>query len=697
MSESTTSIGNHRKLQQSLVSSLRDIRHLATSLNSSPQTITPLQEMQQRLEEDVFRIAIVGEFKRGKSTLINALLGQEILPSDVLPCSATLNRVTYGLQPKVELRFKAKAEEDEGTVEHIEIDQLSAYVTKLTPESEKRASDIEEAIVYFPTKYCRDKADIIDTPGLNDDSAMTNVTLKVLPEVDACVLVILAQSPFSAYEADFLKQMLTHDLGRVLFVVNRMDEIRRPRDRKRIVDLVRSRITKAIEDRVAELHERDSDDYVQALQDIGAPKIFAISGGLALDAKLEDDAELLKESGFPVFEASLERFLTVERGLVRLTMAANVIQKATIDLERQLSITLGSLRMEEEHFQSSIEKTHKQLETLQGKLNVLIDGYSKSKKTLTEQVHQRIDRAEPLLLENIVDSIANFEVTAEEITDEKDEVLKRLQKIVEHQFKINGEKLSFLLGKDIQEGLGKDLDDLQTVSAEAQQIFINIQNSFTVDDSSLDGEVIVGTLALASRVNPFTTLVSGAFSGYKMAGFKGAAVGGLSGAAAGYGTLLAGAQLVSMLAMPVTLPVYICVWAATAFGAWYGGKWATSFFFGQNIINEFKEESTKNLMTTLKQAMPAYMDQIKKHTIEHIDELYQNLINSIEQNLGASITQTSQVLRDLQNQRLSEGLNRDQQIDENQRFLRQVHTIQQEVDHIQDILGTLRDNNEESV
>ena len=129
MSESTTSIGNHRKLQQYLVSSLQDIRHLATSLNSSPQTITPLQEMQQRLEEDVFRIAIVGEFKRGKSTLINALLGQEILPSDVLPCSANLNRVTYGLQPKVELRFKAKAEEDEGTVEHIEIDQLSAYVT----------------------------------------------------------------------------------------------------------------------------------------------------------------------------------------------------------------------------------------------------------------------------------------------------------------------------------------------------------------------------------------------------------------------------------------------------------------------------------------------------------------------------------------------------------------------------------------
>ena len=182
-----------------------------------------------------------------------------------------------------------------------------------------------------------------------------------------------------------------------------------------------------------------------------------------------------------------------------------------------------------------------------------------------------------------------------------------------------------------------------------------------------------------------------------MAGFKGAAVGGLSGAAAGYGTLLAGAQLVSMLAMPVTLPVYICVWAATAFGAWYGGKWATSFFFGQNVIDEFKEESTKNLMTTLKQAMPAYMEQIKQHTIEHIDGLYQNLVNSIEQNLGASITQTSQVLRDLQNQRLSEGLNREQQIDENQRSLRRVHTIQQEVDQVQEILGTLRDNNEESV
>ena len=136
------------------------------------------------------------------------MLGQDVLPADVLPATATLNRVTYSEEPYVQVEYK------DGRSERVDIDQLENYVTKLTMESEEVAETVKEATVYYETDFCRNNVDIIDTPGLNDDEQMTNVTLSILPQIDAAVFVISANSPFSQFEKDFLeKKMLTSILA----------------------------------------------------------------------------------------------------------------------------------------------------------------------------------------------------------------------------------------------------------------------------------------------------------------------------------------------------------------------------------------------------------------------------------------------------------------------------------------------------
>jgi ribosome biogenesis GTPase A len=105
MSPPTHDLEAHRRLATSATQELRAISRAASRLGE-PELSQRCDELVERAESEVFRIAVVGEFKRGKSTLINALLGQEVLPSDVLPCSATLNRVVYGLQPLVRLRLR---------------------------------------------------------------------------------------------------------------------------------------------------------------------------------------------------------------------------------------------------------------------------------------------------------------------------------------------------------------------------------------------------------------------------------------------------------------------------------------------------------------------------------------------------------------------------------------------------------------
>jgi len=312
---SLTSLIDQKQVVITLITDLERLRTISKKLKLDG-SVELIDDVIDRVKKQAFSVAIVGEFKRGKSTLINAFLGSEILPSDILPCSATLNRVTHGLKPQLKIRFK------DGREEELEIDRLKEYVTKLTPESEETATTIEEATVYYPIRH--DNVDIIDTPGLNDDISMTAVTLSVLPRVEAAVMVMMAPAVFSAYERDFLEnKLLTNDLGRVIFVVNAIDRCTKPGDKERLLKNAENRLQKYILSRAEEQFGKDSEDYKVYIKKIGKPKVFGISAEQALAAKLNADEEALVQSGFAEFQTALEEFLTTGQGAVRLQVAVN--------------------------------------------------------------------------------------------------------------------------------------------------------------------------------------------------------------------------------------------------------------------------------------------------------------------------------------------------------------------------------------
>ena len=200
MEQQTYDFGSYASFRDTvneLIDSLEQLREYASSLQLD-NTAKSIGDVIAKNAGEHFEVAIVGEFKRGKSTLINAILGQEVLPADVLPATATLNRVTYSKDPYVVVEYK------DGSSEKVDINHLADYVTKLSFESEKKAETVKEATVYYDTDFCKNHVDIIDTPGLNDDEQMTNVTMSILPEIDAAVFVISATSPFSQCEKEFL-------------------------------------------------------------------------------------------------------------------------------------------------------------------------------------------------------------------------------------------------------------------------------------------------------------------------------------------------------------------------------------------------------------------------------------------------------------------------------------------------------------
>ncbi len=202
-------------MTQRSLDSFKSWRHLTFQASSDVQQLADIarrfeaaglvdeaDSLLGRFMERRFTLAVLGEFKRGKSTFINALLGAEVLPSDILPTTATVNRVTFGLRPSVELHFHDEERPPEG----IPVDELSATVTKLTEDAGAVAATIREAVVSWPIRFCRNDVDLLDTPGLGDEEAMSRVTREILPDVDAALFVVMANSPFSETAAPFLDE-----------------------------------------------------------------------------------------------------------------------------------------------------------------------------------------------------------------------------------------------------------------------------------------------------------------------------------------------------------------------------------------------------------------------------------------------------------------------------------------------------------
>jgi ribosome biogenesis GTPase A len=138
-------------------------------------------ELTNKLAGDRFYLTVVGQFSRGKSTLMNAILGKEYLPSGFVPTTSAITAVSYGSREKVVLRRS-----DTNLTSEIELRDLADFVTeRINPGNRER---IEMAEVQVPVEILQRGFFLVDTPGLG--SAVrenTATTLNFLPSADAIV------------------------------------------------------------------------------------------------------------------------------------------------------------------------------------------------------------------------------------------------------------------------------------------------------------------------------------------------------------------------------------------------------------------------------------------------------------------------------------------------------------------------------
>lgn len=293
------------------------------------------KEVRDKLSRDKFNLVVLGEFKRGKTTLLNALMGTELLPTAVVPLTSVVTVIQYGDNLKLRVVFLS------GDCKEINLTDISEYVTEEgNPGNEKNVKLVE---LEYPSPYLKEGVLLIDTPGVGSIyQNNTDMTYNFLPSMDAAIFMLSSDQPISQSECSFLKEIKQYS-AKTFFILNKIDYLEEE-DRQKALDFTR----KVLEEKAG---------FENA-------NIIPLSAKTALEGKLKNDAEKLSQSNLPEFTKTLERFLMNEKGAAALTAACSKGISAASELLLGLDLEKKSLAMPVEELRSKVDLFEKMVEDL---------------------------------------------------------------------------------------------------------------------------------------------------------------------------------------------------------------------------------------------------------------------------------------------------------------------------------------------
>jgi predicted GTPase len=187
---------------------------LAQELGAEP-VAKEARELAARVSEGRFYVACVGQFKRGKSTLLNALVGYEVVPTGFVPVTAVPTVIRFGDELHARVRMR------DGSWRDVAMPDLKEYVTEeLNPENKKA---VDAAEVFVPSPLLSLGMCFVDTPGLGSVfTGNTATTQAFIPHIDAALVVVGADPPIAGEEL-VLVETVGKQVQDLILVVNKAD------------------------------------------------------------------------------------------------------------------------------------------------------------------------------------------------------------------------------------------------------------------------------------------------------------------------------------------------------------------------------------------------------------------------------------------------------------------------------------------
>ncbi len=476
------------RLMGELVNPLGKLCELGLSVDAQV-----LLDLKQKLENDNFKVLVIGEFKNGKSTFINSLMGEKVLPAYSTPCTAVINEVKYGKEKRAMLYFKNPLPEEMSTdiqaraIQHIkkyegrevppiEVDvaELENYVAIPDP-SKDQADSIQElpyskVILEYPINVCHDGIEIIDSPGLNENGTRTKVTEEYLNSADAIIFVFRCPKIAGKSEVDYIQDQI-HPRGYrdIFFVCNAINQVPEE-ERERLIKFGNKKL--------------------EGLTDLGIDGIFYVDALGALKAKKNHNDEILSTTGMPEFEAALSEYLRNNKGKAKLMQIITPCVSFMDKLENeQIASYVASLDQDVEKLKVKIKDAMPYLQLAEQKKQTVQMKISNEMRNLEEEIADLMNQQYDKIIRGIPEAVDKMDIEnhmtvnpfkqKEKKTALENEVIGKLDQYVQKQ-------MGAWIQSELNPHLDAFIDKLQRELGEDIDIFYRNLDEFRYDVSGIE-------------------------------------------------------------------------------------------------------------------------------------------------------------------------------------------------------------------
>jgi len=290
-----------------------------------------VEELRRRLEADVFRVLVVGEANRGKSTLVNALLGRSVLPTGVVPLTALPSALVHGDVDEVEVSYA------DGRVEVGGLDGLAVVTEDGNPHNR---CGVAAVTVRVAAPLLATGLELVDTPGTGSVyEHNTAAAVTALGAMDAAILVLSADPPISAAELALLGRLRAGAVA-LFCVLNKVDYLS-----------------------AEEVAQARTFTEREVAAELGHPvPVWPVSARHGLDARQRGDETGAAASGLAAFQAAFTGYLTACRDADLLRSVAGRAGRLADAMAEEADATLAALAVSAEDLQRRVAAFSDQLE-----------------------------------------------------------------------------------------------------------------------------------------------------------------------------------------------------------------------------------------------------------------------------------------------------------------------------------------------
>ncbi len=373
-------------------------------IQQKPNILEKLKELRNDIQNDFYTVVVLGEFKRGKSTFVNALLGTSLLPMDILPETATINAIMYRDTPTVQVVLQdGSIEKGEPTAEYLK--RFSAR------QDGNEAEKVRYIKIGYPSELLKNRVILVDTPGVSDlDEQRCDVTYEFIPKANAVIFLLDANSPLKKTEKDFIEErLLPQNISNILFLLNKYDSVDEEEDEE-LIEETTARLSNAFQREIP---------------------VYPVSARWALEGLEQSNEAMIEASQINNIRTELTKMMTDgATSTAKLIGWSRRFKSIVSSVLNEISNEKQLCQMDKESIQKLLNELDEMLKEHQHNKKNIEVYVSRRKEEINVMVAKSLQYFNGRLNENIMDMVKDYRGADFKIFMEN-KITKRIQKQLE--------------------------------------------------------------------------------------------------------------------------------------------------------------------------------------------------------------------------------------------------------------------------